>query len=239
MLVVDGVVLQRLDQRQQVVRLRDEDPIVVQHRQDRFDDLVDVLDVREHVGRRDDLRAPVLLDDLRGGLRPEERVDGRDAALHRDLEGVGRLDAAHAVAALVEIRQQRAVVRPDVDRQRLFPDRIEPHHFVVQLGEVLAQDARRAARVGVVRREQDCGIDDEAELHELAVRAVQQLRRIGRLLVRTASDRIHRVDWRQIANKQDRTQLLRAANLAALHKDAAARLGGFPIRVKNIDHRSP
>ena len=55
-LVVDGVVLQRLEQGDQVVRLRDEDAVVIQEMKDAVEDVVDVLHVREDVGGRDDRR---------------------------------------------------------------------------------------------------------------------------------------------------------------------------------------
>ena len=136
----------------------------------------------------------------------------------------------------MEVAEQRAVVRADVDDQILLPEREQLHHLAIQLGEVLAQDPGRAAGVGVVRREEDGRIDDQAELHQLALRAVQELGRIRRLLVRPRADRVHRVDRRQEAEEQDRTQVGRAAHLAALDEDAAAGSGGFLDRIRSLGH---
>ena len=60
------------------------------------------------------LRRAVLALTSRADDRREIALHGRDAALLRNLRDVGRLDAEHAVAAL-EVRQERAVVRADVD----------------------------------------------------------------------------------------------------------------------------
>ena len=54
-LVIDGVVLQRVEQPDQVVRFRDEHAVGREHLEDAFDDRVHVLDMREAIGRGDDL----------------------------------------------------------------------------------------------------------------------------------------------------------------------------------------
>ena len=71
--------------------------------------------------------------------------------------------------AFVEVREQRAVVRADVDDEVVRLERKALLHLAVQLGEVLAQHPRRAARVRIAGREQHRGIDGEAELGEVAV----------------------------------------------------------------------
>ena len=171
-----------------------------------------------------------------GALRSEERVERRNAGRDRELAGVGRLDAADPMPAAMEVAEQRAVVRSDVDDQVLLRERKQLHHLAVQLGEVLAQDAGRAAGVRVVRREDDVRVHDQPELHQRARLRSAGARPDSRLLVGPRADRVHRVDRRQIAEEQDRTQVRRAADLAALDEDAAAGSGGFLDRVGNLGH---
>ena len=100
----------------------------------------------------------------------------RDAALVRELAGVGRLDAEDAVPAAWKLLEQRAVVRPDVDDQIVGRADRAAATSRVQLGEVLAQDPGRAAGVRVARREEDARVHDQAELDERAAPAAQHLR---------------------------------------------------------------
>ena len=97
------------------MRLGDEDAVVLQHLDDAVDDRVHVLDMGETIGRRDHAGRAVLALDLARHLGAEIALERRDAALIGDVADVGRLDAEHAVAALLEIRQQRAVVGADID----------------------------------------------------------------------------------------------------------------------------
>ena len=64
MLVIDGVVLQRVEQRNEIVRFRDEHAVVLQHLDDAVDDGVHVLDMGETIGGGDDACRPVLTLDL-------------------------------------------------------------------------------------------------------------------------------------------------------------------------------
>src|SRR3954470_2398958 len=89
-----------------------------------------------------------------------------------------------------------------------------------------------------MRREDDVRIDDQSQLHQRALLAVQELCRVGRLLIWTSGDRIHRVDRRQVSEKKDRTQLRRAAHLAAFNEDAAAGVGCLLRRRRNVGHGS-
>ena len=98
--------------------------------------------------------------------------------------------------------------------------------FALQFGEVVAQDLRRPAGVGILGRKQNRRIDDQAELHELALLAVQDFGGVGRLLVRALPDRAHLVDRRKIAEKQHRLKFLRAAHLTTVDDDAATGTGG-------------
>ena len=59
----------------------------------------------------------------------------------------------------------------------------------IELGEIVAQELGHAAGVGIFRREDDDRIDREAELHQLAVAAIQQRRRKPGQLARHLADR--------------------------------------------------
>ena len=78
--------------------------------------------MREHVRRGDHLRRPVLVPQLRAELLVEERLHGLHSVLDRDLRDVRRLDAQHAHPLLREAQQERAVVRADVDDERVGLD---------------------------------------------------------------------------------------------------------------------
>ena len=102
--------------RNEVMRFRDEHAVGAEHFDDAVDDGVHVLDMGEAVGRGDDARRAVL------ALAPRARRRCRNSAGWSGCRGslailrdIGRLDAENAVAALLEIRDQRAVVGADVD----------------------------------------------------------------------------------------------------------------------------
>ena len=59
--VVDRVVLARLQEAHQVMRFRNENAVLVQQQQNRLHDLVDVLDMGENIGGRDDFRRSASL----------------------------------------------------------------------------------------------------------------------------------------------------------------------------------
>ena len=223
MLVIDRVVLQVVEQPDQIVRFRDEHAVGRQHLDDALDDRVHVLDMREAVGRGDDLGGAVLVLHLARDLLGEVALDRRDAALVGDLGDVGRLDAENAVAALLEVRDQRAVVRADVDDEIVLAEAEHLRRLGVKLGEIVAQDPRHAAGVGIFRREDDHRIDGEAELHQFAVAAMQQVGRKPRLLALDLADRNHLVHRRHVAERQHGLELVVAADLAAFDRNACRR----------------
>ena len=111
--MVDGVPLAVVDDRLEVVVLRDQGPVVGEQRVDAGHHVVEVVDVGEHVRRGHELRrgrAPP-----RSGTASSSR---EELAVHGpvDLVGLaGRLDPDGA--ARPELRQQRPVVRADVDHE--------------------------------------------------------------------------------------------------------------------------
>ena len=64
--MVDGVVLERFQERKEVVRFANEDAIVVKQRKHAIDNVVNILDVREDISGGDDLGFPLLSDSLFG-----------------------------------------------------------------------------------------------------------------------------------------------------------------------------
>ena len=96
----------------------------------------------------------------------------------------------------------------------------------VELGEVVAQQLGHAAGVGIFRREDDHRIDREAELHQLAVAAIEQRGRKPGQLPRHLADRDHLVHRRHVAERQHGLELLVAAHLAGFDRDAGAGAGG-------------
>ena len=67
--MIDRVVLQRLDQIEQIVRFGDEDAVRRQQFDDAVGDAVDVADMREDIGRGDDLCRTALRPHLAGERR--------------------------------------------------------------------------------------------------------------------------------------------------------------------------
>src|SRR5262249_7347997 len=107
-----------------------------------------------------------------GALRSKERVDGRNSSCHRELVRIRRFDAAHPMPASTEVAQEGAVVRADVDHQVPGSKRKPLHQLVIELREVLAKDTSSAARICVMRRENNVRIDDQPKLHQCASPAV-------------------------------------------------------------------
>ena len=168
-LVINGVVLQPVEQPNQVVRLGDEHAVGRKHLQNAIDDGMHVLDMGKAIGGGDDLGGAMLGLDLLRHLLAEIALDGRDAAVIGDFGHIGRLDAKDAMAALLEIRNQRAVVGADIDDQVILAEREHLGRLGVKLGEIVAQHLGHATGVGIFRREDDDRIDRKPELHQLAV----------------------------------------------------------------------
>ena len=132
----------------------------------------------------------------------------------------------HAVPRLLPFAQQRAVVRADVNDQPAFAG-IEDVGLAIldHFREVLVQDPRRAAGVGIIRGEEHRGIDNATQLDQLAMGTEEQFGRIGRLFARPLADRTHLVDRGNIAHEEDRFEILAVAQLAFLDDQAGPRAG--------------
>ena len=164
--------------------------------------------------------------DLARHLDAEIALERRNAFAVGDVADVGRLDAEHAVAAFLEIRQQRAVVGADIDDEVLRPEAEHGGGFAVQVGEIVAQQLGGAAGVGIFRREDDHRIDGKAELHQVALLAMQQIGGEPRLLARDLADRHHLVDRRHVAEREHVIERRMAADLTAFDRNAGAAAGG-------------
>ena len=144
------------------------------------------------------------------------------------------------MAAFLEIRQQRAVIGADIDDEIVgFPAPASPTDSRAELGEIVAQQLGGAAGVGIFRRKDDDGIDREAELHQLAVAAMEQVGREPRLLPRHDADPHHLVDRRHVAEREHVIERGVAADLTALDRNAGAGAGGARdfARTQNVSLR--
>src|SRR5215472_4088013 len=127
MLVIDRVVLKSIEQPNEIMRLSNERAPLIKKRQDRGDNGMHVLDMRETIGRGNDPRLAMRAGHFIGGLSAKVAIKGRNAARLRDLGGVGRLDSQDAMSAVLEVRQQGAVVRSDINDEVL---RLEVHQLM-------------------------------------------------------------------------------------------------------------
>ena len=105
------------------------------------------------------LAGPCSRLDLARDLRAEIALERRDALAVGDVADVGRLDAEHAMAAILEVRQQRAVVGADIDDEVVTAKAEQGGALALQIGEIVAQQFGGAAGVGIFRREDDDRID--------------------------------------------------------------------------------
>ena len=173
------------------------------------------------------LAGAVLALHLARDLGAEIALDRRNAAAVGDVADIGRLDAEHAMAAVLEIRKQRAVVRADVDDEIVAGrGRASPRSRAASSAKLSRSSLRRAAGVGIFRRKDDDRIDGEAELHQFAFAAMQQVGRKPRLLARHLADRHHLVDRRHVAEREHVIERRVSADLAAFDRDAGAGAGG-------------
>ena len=115
------------------------------------------------------------------------------------------------MSAALEIGQQCAVVGSNVDDEVLCLELEQLVGLFVQRRKIVAQDARCAARVGIARRKDDLWIDSQSELHELALRTIEQVGRVGGLLGRNAADGAHLIDGWHVAEKKMPFEFIAAA----------------------------
>ena len=178
----------------------------------------------EAVRRRHHARGAVLAPDLGRRLRGEIALQRRDSAAGGDLADLGRLDAENAVA--LEIRKQRPVVRADIDDEVLRPELQHCRRLRIEFGKIVPQQLGGAAGVGIFGRKDDDGIDRQAELHQVALAAVQEVGWKPRLLPRDCADRHHLVHRRHVAEREHVGQRRMSADLTAFDRNACSGAGG-------------
>jgi hypothetical protein len=211
MLVIDGVVLQRFDERQKIVVFRYENAILANKRHDAVNHGVNVRDVGKDIGGSDDFGWTEVILGLSRAFKPEKTHPGADAARIGVIGRARRFDAQHRMSAGHEIRQQCSVVGTDIHAE-IVGSEIE--HFgacFVQVGEIVAQDACAVRAVGITGGKQYVGIDLQADLNQTAIAAAQPFQRIGGLLFCDAADCRHGVHGRMEAKKDNGLQRAAAA----------------------------
>ena len=171
---------------------------------------------------RDHARSAVLAAHVGGHGRSEVALQGRNAARRGNLAHVGRLDAEHAVTAGLEVGEERAVVRADIDDEVGRRERQQRRGFGIKLGEVVAQELGGAAGVGIFGGKDDDGVYCKPELDKLAAGAVQELGGKPGLLARRRADRDHLVDGRHVAQREDAGERRMSADLTAFDRDAGS-----------------
>ncbi len=139
-----------------------------------------------------------------------------------NLAHVGRLDAQHAVTAGLEVGEERAVVRADIDDEVGRRERQQRRGFGIKLGEVVAQELGGAAGVGIFGGKDDDGVYRKPELDKLAAGAVQEIGGKPGLLARRRADRDHLVDGGHVAQREDAGERRMSADLTAFDRDAGS-----------------
>ena len=105
----------------------------------------------ERVGEHDDVGRAQLGRDLRNGLRREEALRHRHARLAgHGTEVRRRFEAEHAGASLAEVRELRAVARPDLDDAGVGARGVAAERLLGQSRHEALGEARRGHAVSVV-----------------------------------------------------------------------------------------
>src|ERR1700674_515162 len=172
-LVVNGVVLKSFEQSQEIVGLGNKDPIVAKELQNGVHNFVNIFDVRENIGCSDDFRLAMLRDCPSSRSAIEERDVGCDTPSICQGSRVSGFDSENPMSAVLEVTQQRAIIRADIDHKVLGGQRVKALHFPVELRKVFAQDFGCATRVRVGRGKQNSWVNDQSQLHQLALAAAQ------------------------------------------------------------------
>ena len=79
-------------------------------------------------------------------------------------------------------RDQTDAVGDDVEYEIIGTEGDHRYALPIQAGEIVAENLRGAAGVGVFGRKEDTGVNNQAQLDQVTSRAVQQLCRVMGLL---------------------------------------------------------
>ena len=182
-LVVDGVVLEPVEQAKEVRKLEGRGPVVTQKDLHSRDEVVQIWDLREHVVARDQTGALALVDQSLSGGAAEEVDEGGHSALLGSLRDIGgRVDPQNRYAGADEVLKEVAVVRRELDDEvvRAQAEALADHLHVLPRVLDPGSRVRRVVRVlgeDLVRR------DERFELHEVAPLACEDVKREERLHV--------------------------------------------------------
>src|SRR5262245_54653068 len=139
MLVIDRVVLQRVEQWNQIMRFRNKYAIRLEHFDDALNDGVDVFHVGKAIGGGDDARSTKLALDPAGHLNAEIAFDRLNTALVRDIAHIRGLNAEDALPTAFEVRQERAIVRADINDKIFFIETKHHRTLALQICKIVAQ----------------------------------------------------------------------------------------------------
>ncbi len=215
-LVIDRIVLRGGDEIGQIMRFGDEDAALGEERGHAAQEIAEIGDMGEHIGRRDRTRMAVAGDDAPRDRLTEERLDGLDPLGIGDGGDIGGLDAERAHALVAEALEQRAIVRADVDAQRAARQLIGLNDSCRGPLQVAHQRRRDAAAIGVVGVKKNLRRDGMVDLREAALAALQKPQRIDPLHLVQLRLCQQRVAGRLMAEIQHRREVVSAADLATI-----------------------
>src|SRR5690242_2398139 len=98
--MINGVVLQRLHQREEIMGFRNKNPVVVQKRENAFDNLMNVFNMGKDVGGGHKRRASRRGHDFLYRIGIEEGNERRHSAFDGEPPGIGGLNAMNSMTGL-------------------------------------------------------------------------------------------------------------------------------------------
>ena len=213
-LVVDGVELGVLHQREQVLHLDRHPAVVGDHGPQALGEADDVGDVGVDVVEADQIGRAVLLAHLRAGLRGEERRERGHALVAGGLADVDRrLHTQAADAALDDVLEQVAVVAGHLHHERVGGEAEALDRAVDEPAGVLDPGGGEGGEVGVLG-ERLLGRDQRGDLGEQAALADAHVQRVGGLRLLDGRGGEEQLARRGGAEVEEAAQLGRAAQPA-------------------------
>jgi len=114
-----------------------------------------------------------------------------------------RLDTEYAMARSFEISQQSPIVRPNVNHEIGLTQRANSLALAVQIKKIFPLHSSRAAYVGIVIWKEKIPAQNNAQLDEVALWAVEGLGRENRLLFGPLIDGVKLIECRHVAQEDD------------------------------------
>ena len=209
--MVDGVVLEVLDELREVRELERRRPVGREQLRDSRDEVVDVGHLGQDVVAQHEIRAAPLRGQAPAEVGAEELGEGLDAALDRRLRDVQRrLDAEHRDALRQEVLQEVAVVGRDLDDEALGSEPEPIGHLVDVAAGVLDPRVRVGGEVRVLG-EDVLGGHELRDLDEPAALARANVQRVEGLALLELLGGEHRLAERRLPEVDDGQRERRAA----------------------------